>query len=129
MNELTKLLWLVGLIGFGVGLVIMLLRVDRSDEWSKAHIAQLILNRYGEFDISAVAFWVGIGVSILAVVYSLFKPVGNGFIAVFGIFSAQVQTPILFKVIFGRAPPDGTGKNVLPAKIEPALPLKKGDQT
>lgn len=124
-TELTKLLWLVGMIGFGFGLVVMLMKVDRSEEWRRAHIAQLVLNRHGGLDIAAIAFWIGLGVSVLAVVYSLFNKVTEGFIAVFGIFEAQVTTPLLFKVIFNKTP------DAVPAvkTDSAALPLKTGDQS
>ncbi len=106
MNDITKLLWLAVLIGFFAGLAVMLMRVDRSDEWKRAHIAQLVINRYGELDIAAVAFWGGIGVSALSVIYSLFRPVGESFVAVYSVFTTQITVPLMLKLIFKAKAPD-----------------------
>lgn len=103
--DAAKLIWLAVLIGFFVGLAVMLLRVDRNDTWKHAHIAQLVLNRYGGLDPVLVAFWIGVGLSVLATVYSLLRPVGPMFVAVFTIVTGNFTLPLLFKVAFNKAPP------------------------
>lgn len=105
MTELYKLLFLFGLIGFFVGLGVMVMRVDRSEAWKKAHVAQLVVNRYGELDIAAVSYWIGLGSSVMFMVYATFKFQPKEAIAVFGIFVSQITVPLMLKLIFkGKAP-------------------------
>lgn len=99
--DLNKLLLLFGAIGFFSGLAVMLLRLDKSDEWGKAHIAQLVLNRHGEFDIAAVGFWIGLLFSILVITYCLLKgkvPEGLGYL--YMTFMATIEFPLLAKIVY-----------------------------
>lgn len=99
--DLQKLLWLVGLIGFFIGLAVMLLKLDHSDAWKHAHIAQLVLNKDGGFDIAAVAFWAGFLFSIFVLVYCVLKnSVPSGLAALYGIFIGSVLFPLLAKIVF-----------------------------
>lgn len=104
--ELNKLLALVALIGFFIGLAVMLWRVDRNDAWRKAHIAQLVVNRHGELDIAAVAFWASFVFSIWALVYCLFKGrVPENWPGLFTTFELTCVAPLITKVIFNRKQP------------------------
>lgn len=102
--SLAKLLWLVLLIGVGIGVAVMLLRVDKSDAWSKAHIAQLVLNRHGGFDLAAVAFWFAFLVDIFVLVYCLLKgSVPDRFDILLAAFNATFAMPIVAKIFKGNA--------------------------
>lgn len=105
MIELNKVLFLIGLIGFLVGLGTMVMRVDRSAAWRNAHLAQLVVNRQGELDIAAVSYWIGLGSSVLFMVFATFRYSPKEAIAVFTIFTAQITVPLMLKIIFkGKAP-------------------------
>jgi hypothetical protein len=119
--SLAKLLWLVGLIGVGIGVAGMLLRVDKSTEWSRAHIAQLVLNRHGGLDLAAVAFWFTLLFDVFVLVYCLFKGnVPDRFDILLGAFNLTFAAPIVAKIFKGS-----TGA---PSVTTP-LPLKTGDQS
>lgn len=102
---MLKLITIAVLFGFFLAVAWSLLLVDKSP--SKAKLEQLYCNVHGKMDLAAVAFWIGLGTTVLCVVYFLFKEkVPEGFIALYGIFVGQVMAPISLKVIFkGKEPP------------------------
>jgi hypothetical protein len=99
---LAKLLWLVALMGVFIGIGLMLLRLDKSEAWSKAHVAQLFLNKHGGLDLAAVMLWINMAVDVLVIVFCLFKGnVPDRMDIIMAAFNATFAAPIIAKILKG----------------------------
>lgn len=106
--DLKQLLALAALIGFflAIAVVLVVIHHSESDDCRKAKLEQLICNRYGEFDIAACAFWLGVGTMVWGLVYCLLKgKVPDGIGALYGTFATALVGPLVIKVIFKGKPP------------------------
>jgi hypothetical protein len=111
--SLAKILWLVCLVGLFGAIAIVLLRVDRSNEWRHAHIAQLVLNKHGGLDLAAVGFWGDMMFNVFVIVFCLFKgSVPERLDMMLGAFNLTFAAPIVTKIIKGSA----NGEPAVPEK-------------
>lgn len=117
MSDLNRLLALAVLMGFFACLALVLWRMDRDSKWGNAHIAQLVLNAHGEFDVPKVALWASFVFSVWAISYSLFKgALPDGLPGMYAAFQATVVAPVVADR-WRAKPPD---------RRPPVLPKKNG---
>lgn len=112
---MERLLALAGLIGFFSAIALLLVKAHLS-EHNEAKLTDLVLDKYGHFDIAAVAFWMGYIAAIWIAVYCTLKGVPEGLAGLYPTFCMTVVAPLVSKVIFKGKPP------VLPEIHIPELP-------